>query len=79
MKRSFLFLVAFTLLCGVLHAQSVKTQTKDTAKYRANDRLRTAGPKNGWKDSGTTKSTLIKPKNNTVPAIPKRDTLKRRN
>jgi hypothetical protein len=58
----------------------VKNQpTKDTAKYRANDRLRTAGPIDGWKSKNNTKIDSIKSKKDTVAVKPKIDSLKRRN
>jgi len=78
MKRSFLLLLSFLLLSGILYAQSVKPPTKDTAKYKANDRLRTAGPTNGWKDSGKAKNTSIEIKKDTVGVKPKTDSLKKK-
>lgn len=47
-KPVILILVCF-LLTAAVHAQNVKAPAKDTSKaYRPNDRLKTAGPKNGW-------------------------------
>lgn len=67
------------LLSFLLHAQSVKKSTKDTAKYRANDRLRTTGPKDGWGDSVNTKNTSIKAKADATPARRKGDARKKKN
>jgi hypothetical protein len=79
MKRSFILLLACLVVSGVLYAQTVKQPTNDTAKYRANDRLRTAGPKNGWKNKNNTKIDSIKSKNDTVAVKPRIDSLKKRN
>jgi hypothetical protein len=67
------------MLSGVLYGQSVKQSTKDTSKYRANDRLKTAGPKDGWKDSSKVKDASIKIKKDTVAVKPKTDSLKKKN
>jgi hypothetical protein len=75
MKKSFILLLTCTLLSCILFAQSIKKPTKDTAKYKANDRLRTAGPTNGWKDSSKLKNSAIKSKMDTVAFRPKTDSL----
>jgi hypothetical protein len=77
MKKPFILLLTCTLMSGVLYGQTVKQPTTDTAKYRANDRLRTAGPKNGWKNNK--KINSIKSKNDTIAVKPKTDSLKKRN
>jgi hypothetical protein len=79
MKKPFILLLTFLLFSLAMHAQTVKQSTKDTAKYRANDRLRTAGPKQGWKNKNNMKIDSIKSKNDTVAVKPKIDTLKKRN
>jgi len=79
MKKSFILLLTFILLSGVLYAQSVTQSKKDTVKYRANDRLQTAGPKNGWKDKNKTNTDLIKAKKDTVATNRRIDTLKKKN
>jgi hypothetical protein len=68
-----------TIFVGALNAQSVKQPAKDTAKYKANDRLRTAGPKDGWGDTNKTKMDAIKPKADSVAPKRKTDLLKKRN
>jgi hypothetical protein len=62
MKKSLTLLLA-CIVSGVLYAQTVKQPTTDTAKYRANDRLRTAGPTDGWKNKNNKKIESIKSKN----------------
>jgi hypothetical protein len=79
MKRSFILLLACLLLSGLLYAQSVKQSTSDTSKSRANDRLRTAGPKDGWKNKNKSKIDSIKSKKDTVAVKPRIDSLKKRN
>lgn len=44
----------------IINAQTVQAPSKDSSTYRANDRLRTAGPKDGWKDSTRMKTDTIK-------------------
>ena len=78
MKKPFILLLICTLLSGVLYAQSIKQSTKDTAKYKANDRLRTAGPTNGWKDSSKVKNPSMEIKKDTVAVKPKTDSLKKK-
>ena len=79
MKRSFILLLACILLTGILNAQSVKQTTSDTTNYRANDRLRTAGPKDGWKNKNKPKIDSINSKKDTVAVKPRIDSLKKRN
>jgi hypothetical protein len=79
MKKSIVLLLTCILLSGVLYAQSVKQPQKDTAKYRANDRLRTAGPKDGWKGKSKTDTGSIKAKKDTAATNRRIDSLKKRN
>jgi hypothetical protein len=79
MRKPFIFLMTLIVFSGSLNAQSVKQPVKDTAKYRANDRLRTAGPKDGWKDSNNTKVDAIKAKADSIAQKRKIDSLKKRN
>jgi hypothetical protein len=78
MKKSLTLLLA-CIVSGVLYAQAVKQPTTDTTKYRANDRLRTAGPTDGWKNKNNKKIESIKSKNDTVAVKPRIDSLKKRN
>jgi hypothetical protein len=49
MKKRFILLLVSICIAAVSNAQSVKKPTKDTGNaYRANDRVRTTGPKEGW-------------------------------
>ena len=79
MKRSLIVLLACMLLSGILNAQSVKQSTRDTANYRANDRLITAVPKEGQKNKNKPKIDSIKSKKDTVAVKPRIDSLKKRN
>jgi hypothetical protein len=60
MNKSFaLILILLLFLSEGLSGQKVDVTKKDTvAGYRANDRLRTAGPKDGWKQENTNKNQL---------------------
>lgn len=79
MKKLFIVLMTCITFAGGLNAQSVKQPAKDTAKYKANDRLRTAGPKDGWGDTNKTKINAIKSKGDTIAPKRKTDPLKKRN
>jgi hypothetical protein len=49
MKKQYILLGLIFLFAGTAKAQSVKKAEKDTVKAgRANDRLKNAGPVNGW-------------------------------
>ena len=63
-----LILVSFLLTVGA-YAQNVKAPPKDTTSaYRANDRLKTAGPTNGWPGK-TTEADSIKAKKDSIAPI----------
>lgn len=48
MIKQFAFIVAALVYGTVAVSQKIQKQTADTVAYRANDRLKNAGPKNGW-------------------------------
>ena len=76
MKKPFILFTVCFLLAAAIHAQTVKAPTKDTSKAgRANDRLRAAGPKDGWPNKGG-KMDSIKIKKDTI-AVSRIDSINR--
>jgi hypothetical protein len=53
MKKKIVFAICLLFSASFINSQTVQAPAKDTSKYRANDRLRTAGPKDGWKTDST--------------------------
>jgi hypothetical protein len=51
MKKSFVFILVFLVACaaGSSGQKVIATKKDSVEKYKASDRLRTAGPKDGWK------------------------------
>jgi hypothetical protein len=68
MKKHFVLLLMCFLLESVVKAQAVKAKPNDSANaYRANDRLRTAGPKDGWKSKrNKSKTDSVSVKKDTI-------------
>lgn len=70
MKKYFIFLLLGMFFTQAVTAQKVKKAEKDTVKASSSkDRLRNAGPKDGWSDANKT-DTAKKVK--TAPAAPAR-------
>ncbi len=58
MKKQFILLLTGISLATASHAQQIKKQAADTVKAgKANDRLKNAGPKDGWPLEGKADST----------------------
>jgi hypothetical protein len=58
MKKQFILLLAGISLATASHAQQIKKQPADTVKAgRPNDRLKNAGPKDGWPLEGRADTT----------------------
>lgn len=70
MKKTIVLVIAGVLVNGFVAAQSVQTNQKDTTaktKGKANDRIRNAGPVNGWKsDTAKNKTDSIQINKNSI-------------
>lgn len=56
MKKQYILMLAVLFFVSGANAQKIKSQAKDTGNtYRANDRLRNAGPVNGNKPDSVKK------------------------
>lgn len=58
MKKQFILLLTGITLATASHAQQIKKQAADTVKAgKANDRLKNAGPTDGWPLEGKADTT----------------------